>query len=166
MNIFYNQVTDVWGSAAVRKIMSRTEESNKIVGFVGRPLFVEHFKELVIKKKSSLILAPLWIGGAPSICLFRLCHRPALVPVLPLAAEMYLPWNKHNNSESWPVYTWYSINHHIAYFSSFFFDVDWYMSFGLVLLWHKTQQNLDFRSCGLSEVRVSIAMLLLAPTGC
>ncbi len=36
VNIIYNQVTDVCGSAAVRgKIMPRTEESNKIVVFVG-----------------------------------------------------------------------------------------------------------------------------------
>lgn len=35
----------------------------------------------------------------------------------------------------------HGINHHTASFSSFFFDVDWYTSFGLVLLWHKTQQS-------------------------
>ncbi len=48
MNIFYNQVTDVCGSAAVReKIMSRTEKSNKIVVFVGpyRDRSVVRFEE-------------------------------------------------------------------------------------------------------------------------
>ncbi len=41
----YNQVTDVCGSVAVQgKIMRRTEESNTIVVFVGRSLFVKHLK--------------------------------------------------------------------------------------------------------------------------
>ncbi len=43
--------------------------------------FFEHFKELVIKKskqKNLHLFWPQWIGGAPSICLLRLCHGAAL----------------------------------------------------------------------------------------
>ncbi len=41
VNISYNQVTDGCGSAAVLgKIMRRTEDSNKVVVFVGQSIFV------------------------------------------------------------------------------------------------------------------------------